>query len=96
MVCHQFLDIDQDNVIKLLQHEETSVNISNLANTINEAFVSPMSDFLPPPTDFYLLQDTSLSPSFVVSYYMDDATMTEYIPKKHTSNIQEAISGLKL
>ncbi len=60
---------DQDDVIKLLQHIEMSPNISNLANTINKAFVFPMSDFSPLPADFSPAQDASPSPPFVVSTY---------------------------
>jgi hypothetical protein len=46
-----------------------SPNISNLANSINKAFVFPMNDFSPLPADFSPAQDASPSPPFVVSTY---------------------------
>ena len=60
---------DQDGVIKSLQLIEPSSNISNLTNIINEAFVSPMSDLLPLPAYFSLVQNASSFPPFVVSTY---------------------------
>ena len=73
---------DQDDITKLFQHIDPSPNISNLANTINEAFVCPMNDFSPLSTDFPLAQDAPISPPFVVSTYSVYKKLSSLKPTK--------------
>ena len=46
---------------KHLQHLLGTPNMSELANTINDAFLSPMSELSPLPSDFELEQNSSAS-----------------------------------
>ena len=51
----------RSNPTKHLQHLLGTPNMSELADTINDAFLSPLSDLSPLPPDFELEQDSSAS-----------------------------------
>ena len=71
-----------DDFTKSLHHIDGASNKQNLANIINEAFISPMRDFESLPADFQADQEAPLSSPLVVSAFSVFRKLTALNPTK--------------